>query len=93
VTGVLVSSGWIVLSCVDTLSVVAEDFARSPRRAGLCRTITPRPQTLALASIVTSRLLHALGVGAMVFEVWAVEARGARERCPPAGRNTKHARR
>jgi len=76
VTGVLVASGWIVLSRADTLSVVAEDLARSPRRAELCRTVTLQPQTLALTSIVTSRLLHALGVGAMVFVVWAVEARG-----------------
>ena len=39
-TGVLVASCWIVLSRVDTLSVLAEDFARLPRRAELCRTVT-----------------------------------------------------
>jgi hypothetical protein len=40
VTGVLVASGWIVLSRADTLSVVAEDLARLPRLAELCRTVT-----------------------------------------------------
>ncbi|KMO40202.1 hypothetical protein VQ02_08390 [Methylobacterium variabile] len=69
VTGILVALGWIVLICVDALSVGAEDVARSPRLARFCRTFSIRPETLALASIVTSGLLHALVVGAMVFVV------------------------
>ncbi|WP_207767916.1 hypothetical protein, partial [Methylobacterium frigidaeris] len=69
VTGVLVALGWIVLICVDALSVGSEDVARSPRLSRLCRTFTLRPETLALASIVTSGALHALVVGAMVFVV------------------------
>ncbi|TGE02407.1 DUF3772 domain-containing protein [Methylobacterium nonmethylotrophicum] len=69
VTGVLVALGWIVLICVDTLPVGADDVVRSPRLAKLCRTFTIRPGTLALASIVVSGLLHALVVGAMAFVV------------------------
>ncbi len=69
VTGVLVAFGWIVLIGVDTLSVGAEDVARSPRLSRLCRTFSLRPELLALASIVVSGLLHALVVGAMVFVV------------------------
>ncbi|KMO32735.1 hypothetical protein VQ03_26005 [Methylobacterium tarhaniae] len=69
VTGVLVALGWILLICVDALSVGAEDVARSARLTGLCRTFTLRPETLALASIAASGLLHALVVGAMVFVV------------------------
>ncbi len=69
VTGMLVALGWIVLIGVDTLSVGREDVARSARLSRLCRTFTIRPETLALASIVVSGLLHALVVGGMLFVV------------------------
>ncbi|AWN53147.1 DUF3772 domain-containing protein [Methylobacterium sp. 17Sr1-1] len=69
VTGVLVALGWIVLICVDALSVAPEDVARSARLSRLCRTVSLRPGTLALASIALSGLLHALVVGAMAFVV------------------------
>ncbi|MGX7707146.1 DUF3772 domain-containing protein [Methylobacterium sp. Gmos1] len=69
VAGVLVALGWIVLICVDALSVGAEDIARSARLSRLCRTLSLRPGTLALASIALSGLLHALVVGAMAFVV------------------------
>ncbi|MET7247704.1 DUF3772 domain-containing protein [Methylobacterium sp. EM32] len=69
VTGVLVALGWIVLICVDALSVTPEDVARSGRLSRLCRTVSLRPETLALASIALSGVLHALVVGAMAFVV------------------------
>lgn len=69
VTGVLVALGWIVLICVDALSVTPEDVARSGRLSRLCRTVSLRPETLALAAIALSGVLHALVVGAMAFVV------------------------
>lgn len=69
VTGLLLALGWVMLICIDALSITRDDIRRSPRLARLSRTLALQPDALALGSVILSGLLNVVVVAAMVFVV------------------------